>query len=146
MATCSNIPTWRIPGTLEPGRLQSIGVAKNRIQLRARVRAHTHTHTPPACPPPTGNWWGISSVQFSHWVVSDSLPPMDCTTPGFPVHHQLPELTQTHVHRVGDAIQSSHPLSSPSPPSFSLSQHQGLFQWISSSHLVAKVLEFHLQH
>ena len=71
---------------------------------------------------------------------------MDCSTPGFPVHHQLPELTQTHVHRVGDAIQPSHPLSAPSPPTFNLSQHQGLFQWVSSSHQVAKVLEFQLQH
>ena len=70
--------------------------------------------------------------------------PMDCSTPGFPVHHQLPELAQTHVHWVGDAIQPSHLLSSPSPPAFSLSQHQGLFKWISSSHPVAKVLE--LQH
>ena len=59
---------------------------------------------------------------------------MDCSTPGFPVHHQLPELAQTHVHRVGDAIQLSRPLSSPSPPAFNLSQHQGLFQWVSSSH------------
>ena len=66
------------------------------------------------------------SVQFSHSVVSGN--PMDCSTPGFPVHHQFPELTQTHVHRVGDAIQPSHPLSSPSPPTFNLSQHQGLFQ------------------
>ena len=71
---------------------------------------------------------------------------MDCSTPGFPVHHQPPELTQTHVHWVGDAIQPSHPLSSPSPPAISLSQHQGLFQRVSSSHQVAKVLEFHLQH
>ena len=71
---------------------------------------------------------------------------MDCSTPGFPVHHQLPELTQTHVHRVGDAIQPSHPLSPPSPPAFSLSQHQGLFQGVSSSHQVAKVLEFQPQH
>ena len=71
---------------------------------------------------------------------------MDCSTPGFPIHHQLPELTQTHVHRVGDAIQPSHPLSSPSPPAFSLSQHQGLFKWVSSSRQVAKVLEFQLQH
>ena len=55
---------------------------------------------------------------------------MDCSTPGLPVHHQLPELTQTHVHRVGDAIQPSHPLSSPSPTAFNLSQHQGLFQWV----------------
>ena len=56
---------------------------------------------------------------------------MDCSTPGLPVHHQLPEFTQTHVHRVGDAIQPSHPLLSPSPPAFNLSQHQGLFQWVS---------------
>ena len=66
--------------------------------------------------------------------------------PGFPVQHQLLKLTQTHVHRVGDAIEPSHPLSSPSPPIFNLSQHQGLFQWVSSLHQVAKVLEFHLQH
>ena len=70
---------------------------------------------------------------------------MDCSTPGFPVHHQLPELAQTRVHRVSDAIQPSHPLSSPSPV-FNLSQHQGLFQWVSSFHQVAKVLEFQLQH
>ena len=71
---------------------------------------------------------------------------MDCSTPGLPVHHQLPEPTQIHVHGVDDAIQSSHPLSSPSPPAFNLSQHQGLFQWVSSLHEVAKVLEFQLQH
>ena len=70
---------------------------------------------------------------------------MDCSTPGLPVHHQLPELAQTHVHRVGDAIQPSHPLSSPSPHAFNHSQHQGLFQWLSSLHQVAKVLEFQLQ-
>ena len=93
--------------------------------------------------------WSIvfdNLVQFSCSVMSDSCDPMDCSTPGFPVHHQLPELTQTHVHRVGDAIQPSHPLSSPSPPTFNLSQHQGLFKWVSSSHQVAKVLEFQLQH
>ena len=76
--------------------------------------------------------------QFSS--VTQSCPtlydPMDCSMPGFPVHHQLPEPTQTHVHHVGDGIQSSHPLSSPSPPTFNLSQHQGLFQWVSSSHQV----------
>ena len=71
---------------------------------------------------------------------------MDCSTPGFPVHHQPPEPSQTHVHWVGDVIQPSHPLLSPSPPAFNLSQHQGLFQWVSSSHQVAKVLEFQLQH
>ena len=70
--------------------------------------------------------------------------PMDCSTPGFPVHHQLPETAQTHVRQVSDAIQPSHLLSSPSPPAFNLSQHQGLFQWVSSLYQVAKVLE--LQH
>ena len=71
---------------------------------------------------------------------------MDCSTPSLPVHHQLPEFTQTHVHWVSDAIQPSHPLSSPSPPTFNPSQHQGLFKWVSSLHQVAKVLEFQLQH
>ena len=70
----------------------------------------------------------------------------DCSMPGFPVHHQIPKFTQTHVHWVSDAIQPSHPLSSPSPPAFNLSQHQGLLKWVSSSHQVAKVLEFQLQH
>ena len=64
--------------------------------------------------------------------------PMDCGMPGFPVHHQFPELAHIHVHRVGDAIQPSHPLLSPSPPPFNLSQHQGLFWWVSFSHEVAK--------
>jgi len=90
--------------------------------------------------------YSFSSVQFSCSVMSDSLRSHDCSTPGFPVHHQLLEFTQTHVHRVGDAIQPSHPLSSPSPPALNLSQHQGLFQWVNSSHEVAKVLEFQLQH
>ena len=71
---------------------------------------------------------------------------MDCSTPGFPVHHQLQEFTQTHVHRVSNAIQPSHPLLSPSPPAFSLSQLQGIFQGVSSSHQMAKALEFQLQH
>ena len=71
---------------------------------------------------------------------------MDCSTPGLPVHHQLPEFTQAHVPWIGDAIQPSYPLSSPSLPALSLSQHQGLFKWVSSSHQVAEVLEFQLQH
>ena len=73
--------------------------------------------------------------------MSDSLWPMDCSMPGLPVHHQLPEFTQTHVHWVGDAIQPSHPLSSPSPSAFNLSHYQGVFQWVGSLHQVAKVLE-----
>ena len=72
------------------------------------------------------NWY--PSVQFSRSVVPDSLQPHERDTPGLPVHHQLPEFTQTHVHRVGDAIQPSHPLSSPSPPAPNPSQHQTLFQ------------------
>ena len=83
----------------------------------------------------------MTSVQFSS--VAQSCPtlydPMNHSTPGLPVHHQLPESTQTHVYRVDDTIQPSHPLSSPSPPALNLS-HQGLFQWVSSSHQVAKVL------
>ena len=91
------------------------------------------------------DWFLSLSVQFSS-VTQSCLTlcnPMGCSTPGFPIHHQLPELTQTHVHWVGDAIQSS--LLSPSP-AFNLSQHQCLFKWVNSSHQVAKVLEFQLQH
>ena len=84
----------------------------------------------------------FSSVAQSCTTLWD---PMDCRTPGILVHHQLLELNQTHVHWVGDAIQPSHPLLSPSPPTFNLSQHQGLFKWVSSSHQVGKVLEFQHQ-
>ena len=87
-----------------------------------------------------------SSVQFSHSLMSDSLDPMNRSMPGLPVHHQLPESTQIHVHWVTDAIQPSHPLSSPSPPAPNPSQHQGLFKWVSSLHQVAKVLDFQLQY
>ena len=86
----------------------------------------------------------MRSLQFSS--VAQSCPtlcdPMNHSTPGFPAHHQLPEFTQTHVHAVGDAIQPSHPLSSPSPPAFNLSQHQVLFQGVSSLHQVAKYWRF----
>ena len=89
----------------------------------------------------------FSSVQFSSVTQSclTLCDPMDCSTPGLPVHRQLLESTQTHDNWVGDAIQPSHPLSSPSPPAFNLSQYQGLFQWVSSLHQVAKGLEFQLQ-
>ena len=85
--------------------------------------------------------WPLSSVAQSCPTLCD---PTNRSTPGLPVHHQLLEFTQTHVHRVCDAIQPSHPLSSPSPPAPNPSQHQGLFQWVISSHKVAKVLEFQL--
>ena len=92
---------------------------------------------------------GISQeTQFGS--VAQSCPtlwdPMDYSTPGLPVHHQLPEFTQIHVHWVSDAIQPSHPLSSLSPPAFNLAQHPGLFQWVSSSNQVAKELELQLHH
>ena len=97
-----------------------------------------------------GEFWALyyqcvfSSVQLLSRVrLCDA---MNHSTPGLPFQHQLPESSQTHVHWVSDAIQPSHPLSSPSPPALNLSQHQGLFQWVSSLHQVAKVLEFQLQH
>src|SRR5574341_572938 len=108
----------------------------------------------PRCPS-TDEWirklWYIYtmeySVQFSS--VAQSCPtlcnPKNHSTPGLPVHYQFPEFTQTHVHQVSDAIQPSHPLSSPSPPASNPSQHQSLFQLVNSSHEVAKVLEFQLQ-
>ena len=101
-----------------------------------------------------GNWTmnnnsnvsSLSSVQFSLSVVSNSSWPHGLQHGRLPSPSPTPELTQTHVHWVGDAIQPSHPLSLPSPPTFNLSQHQGLFQWVSSSHQVAKVLQLQLQH
>ena len=90
----------------------------------------------------------IAPVQFSsvaRWCPT-LCDTMNHIMPGLPVHHQLLEFTQTHVHWVSDGIQPSHPLSSPSPPALNLSQHQGLFQWVSSLHQVAKLLEFQLQH
>ena len=91
----SSVLAWKIAWTKEPGRLQSMESQKSRTQL-------------------------IDSVQFSCSVMSDFCDPVDCSMPGFPVHHQLPGFTQTHVHRVSDAIQPSHPLSSPSPPPFNI--------------------------
>ena len=94
----------------------------------------------------SGNFSVQLLLLFSHSVMSNSLQPHGLQHPGFPVHHHLLELVQTHVHRVSDAIQPSCTLLSPSPPAFTLSQHQGLSRWGSSSHQVAEVLEFQLQH
>ena len=118
---------WKLPWEL---------VEKRGIQVK-QMKACKDQHNLPS-----------HSVQFSSVTLScpTLCDPMDCSTPGLPVHHQCLELAQIHVHWVGDAIQPSHPLSSPSPPTFSLSQHQGLFQWVSSSNQIAKVLEFQLQH
>ena len=130
-ATHPSIHTLEILWTEKHGGLQSMGRKESDT---TEVTSHAHSI--------------LVFVQFSS--VTQSCPalcdPMDCSTLGLPVHHQLPEFTQTHVHWVGDAIQSSNPLSSPSPPAFNFSQHQGLFQWVSSSHQVAKVLEIQLQH
>ena len=126
MATHYCILAWRIPWMEDPVWLESMG---SQIVGQDWVTNATHM---PMC-------FYISSF-------TQSCPalcyPMDCSTSGFPVHHQLPELTQTHVHPVDEAIQTSHPLLSPSPPAFSLSQHQSLFQWVSSSHQMARVLQF----
>ena len=107
------------------------------------ISHHKH-HSPHPHPEENPN----PSVQFSS--VAQSCPtlcnPMNRSTPGLPVHHQFPEFTQTHAHWVDDAIQPSHSLASPSPPTPNPSQNQGLFQWLNSSHKVAKVLEFQLQH
>ena len=98
-------------------------------------------------------WFRINTSDYERHSVQFSLVAQSCLTlcdpmnrsmPGLPVHHQLPEFTQTQVHQVGDAIQASHPLSSPSPPAPNPSQHQSLFQWVSSLHEVATVLEFQL--
>ena len=93
-------------------------------------------------------WMLHHSVQFSSvaQLCPTSCNPMNHSRPGLPIHHQLLKFTQTYVHWVGDAIQPSHPLSSPSPPAPNPSQHQGLFQWVNSSHEVAKVLELQSQH
>ena len=88
---------------------------------------------------------GLSSVSSVTQSCLTLCDPMHCSMPGFPVHHQLLKLAQTHVHPAGDAIQPTYPLSSPSPPAFNLSQHQGLIQWVCSVHQVVKVLDFQLQ-
>ena len=108
-----------------------------RVTVLGAAKSQTTKHT--------GHTYFIqfSSVGQSCLTLCD---PMNCSMPGLPVHHQLPESTQTRVHRVDDAIQPSHPLSSPYPPALNLSQHQGLFKSVSSSHQVAKVLELQFQH
>ena len=136
MAPHSSTLAWRIPGTGEPGELPSMGshrVGHDWSDLAlAKVSANSRY-----------SLVQISSVTQLCLTLCD---PVNCSRPGLTVHHQLPEFTQTRVHWVGDAIQTFHPLSSHSHPSLNLSQHQGLFKWVSSSHQVAKVLEFQFQH
>ena len=128
---------------------RSSGWAKKKLQSTSQIQTYTKR----------GSWslfggllsiWSTTAFSVSQSVSSvvqlcpTLCDPMNRSMPGLPVHHQLPEFTQTHVHRVPDAIQPSHPLSSPSPPAPNPSQHQSLFQWVNSSQEVAKVLEFQL--
>ena len=146
MATHSSVLAWRIPGTGQLGGLMSMG--SHRVG---------HDWSDLAAVWNQGAWFLQLHFSFSGRdcilkfssllsCVPTLCDPMDCSTPGFPVHHQLLELAQTHVHRVSDVIQPSYSLLSPSLPAFSLSPNQGLFQWVSSLHQVAKVLEFQLYH
>ena len=135
MSKCSSWETW----TIMKSQLNLAGTLSKREMCKQ-----------PKCPS-TERMGKEDMIHISVSIssVAQSCPtlcdPMDCSTPGLPVHHQLLEFTQTHVDWVNNAIQPSHPLSSPSP-AFNLSQHQGLFKRVNSSHRVAKVLEFQLQH
>ena len=146
---CSYLLRFRLHDAFNQLRLQWVGEGKAVSSELRVVSGHKDffLHIPGTCLWKSVkilvmyiNWFQFSSVTHSCLTLCD---PMDCSMPGLPVHHQLPEFTQSHVHWVSDAIQPSLPLSSPSPPAFNLSQHQSLFQWVSSSHQVAKVLEFY---
>ena len=151
-----SIRAWRILQTEKPGRLQYMGsqVEHNlvtkppqtlwgsqlpafRFFLYFLLAAYLNKLLPSV------TWFQFNSVDHSCLTLCD---PMNCSTPGLLVHHQLPEFTQTQVHWVSDAIPLSHLLLSPSPPAPNPSQHQSLFQWVNSLHEMAKVLEFQLQH
>ena len=154
MAVHSCVLAWRIPG--DRGAWQATGhnwaTKQSPAQrLTGRIRNKICNNDKHICRDNGRNTIAqISprSLQFSSitQMCLTLCDPMNCSMPSLPVHHQLLEFTQTHVHWVSDAIQPSQPLSSPSPPALNLSQHQGLFKWVSSSHQVAKVLEFQLQH
>ena len=135
----------------------------NNLPCEQSLFLNLHTQNLASCSPPSFLFLeAIGYLQFNLWPSILNVPsvqfssvtqlcltlcnPMNCITPGFPIQHQILEFTQTHVHWVSDAIQPSLPLSSPFPPALNPSQHQGLFKWVSSSHQVAKVLEFQLQH
>ena len=128
MATHSSIPAWRIPMDWGAWLATVHRVTKSWTRLKW---LNTYAHV--LC---------CSVIKLCPTL----FDPVDCSPPGFPILWYLPEFAQTQVHWVSDAIQLSHPLSSPSPPAFNLSQHQGLFQWVNSLHQVAKVLELQLQY
>ena len=136
------------------------GVKKTWTWLSNWAHTHTHTHRHNELTRSKYFWsqlrfwktvlakkalaWTLNQIRSVAQSCPTLCDPMNCSMPGLPVHHQLQEFTQTHLHRVSDTIQPSHPLSSPSPPAPNPSQHQSLFQWVTSSHEVAKVLEFQL--
>ena len=159
MATHSSVLAWRIPGTAEPGGLPCMGSHRvghdwSDFAAAAALINKAGLHLPSCCclMCPFFHFshlllsYGQAKTFYQIRSVAQSCPtfcdPMNRSTPGLPVHHQLPEFTQSHVHRVSDAIQPSHPLPSPSPPAPNPSHHLSLFQWVNSSHEVAKVLEF----
>ena len=129
---------WTLEGTFQKTRPNSFMDALSSIRER-KLFIHWFIHVKIEDKDPDQ----IRSVAQSCLTLCN---PMNCSTPGLPVHHQLLEFTETHVHRVSDAIQPSHPLASPSPPAHNPFRHHGLFQWVNSSHEVAKVLEFQLYH
>ena len=142
-------PGFSIHGIFQARILEQAAISFSRCFSQPRDRTHV------SCT--AGELLTIWAIREAHLTflsqfssVIQSCPTLcdhvNRSRPGLLVHHQLPEFTQTHVHWVGDAIQPSHPLLSPFPLAFNLSQHQGLFQWLGSSHKVAKVLEFQLQH
>ena len=157
MATNSSILSWTTPWTEDPGELQSMGSKKfghNWVTSTFTFQGMQESQWCATALILAQETWLLTLQEFESddltlVVVVQSLSQgptlcntMDFSTPGFPVLHYLPGPTQTHVHWAGDAIQPSHPLLSSPPPTFNLSQHWGLFKWVSSSHQVAKVLEF----
>ena len=138
LPTCTSCKIkWNILETLEKSSTRGSILDRSQVWLLTESQKVSKSLTPSShC-----QILQCSSVAQSCPTLRD---PMNRSTPGLPVHHQLPEFTQTHIHRVSDAIQPSHSLSSPSPPAPNPSQHQSLFQWLNSSHEVAKVLEFQL--
>ena len=141
---------WTCPLASQPYRNNNRNSLPSSTCFVASVSLHLRGRNPRWITPSTWAWMLslISPFGLQFRSLAQSCPTlgnlMNRSMPGLPVHHQLPEFTQTHVHRVSDAIQPSHPLSSAFPPAVNLSQHQGLFKWINGSHEVAKVLEFQL--
>ena len=156
MATHSSVLAWRIPGMGEPGGLPSVGLHRVGCDWSDLAAAWFHLYEGRRnkfllCYNTRKSHTSFRELVCFHLQIRSVAQscltlchPMNRSTPGLPVHHQLPEFTETHVHRVSDAIQPSHSLWSPSPLAPNPSQHQSLFQWVNSSHEVAKVLEFQL--